>query len=192
MNKAIIDESYGSMLARLYPNDLEIQPLNVTFQVTDDCNLRCSYCYQINKGHHKMPLETAKAFIDLLFDNSETTKMLDYGFNTYQIDTLVSDGEIIGKEKVLLGKADYVEIVPKQSVNILNSKLGNKRKVTYNVDINQIKAPVKVGDIVGKITVLENGNVIMEVDATVLNNVDKANILKVYYKNLIDMLKGTI
>ncbi len=75
MNKALIDESYGSMLARLYPDDLEIQPLNVTFQVTDDCNLRCSYCYQINKGHHKMPLETAKKFIDLLFDNNETTKM---------------------------------------------------------------------------------------------------------------------
>ena len=75
MNNILIDESYGSMLARLYPDDVDMQPLNVTFQVTDDCNLRCSYCYQINKGHHKMPLETAKAFIDLLFDNSETTKM---------------------------------------------------------------------------------------------------------------------
>lgn len=36
----------------------------VTFQVTDDCNLRCSYCYQINKGIRKLDIETAKKFID--------------------------------------------------------------------------------------------------------------------------------
>ena len=31
-----------------------------TFQVTDDCNLACTYCYQTNKGKRRMKLETAK------------------------------------------------------------------------------------------------------------------------------------
>jgi hypothetical protein len=31
MNNILIDESYGSMLARLYPDDVDMQPLNVTF-----------------------------------------------------------------------------------------------------------------------------------------------------------------
>lgn len=39
----------------------------VTFQVTDDCCLKCSYCYQINKGHRMMTKEIGKAGIDLLF-----------------------------------------------------------------------------------------------------------------------------
>ena len=36
----------------------------ITLQVTDDCNLACSYCYQICKGHRVMDIETAKEFID--------------------------------------------------------------------------------------------------------------------------------
>lgn len=52
----------------------KINVANVTFQVTDDCNLRCTYCYQINKQKHVLKLEDAKKFIDLLLDNSETTK----------------------------------------------------------------------------------------------------------------------
>lgn len=124
--------------------------------------------------------------------NSETTAMLDYGFNTYQIDTLVNENQVLSKERISLGESDYVEIVPKESINILNSKVGEKRNVTYEVEVNDIKAPVKVGDVVGKIKVIENKKTIMEVDATILENVDKANVFVVFYKNLIDMLKGTV
>ena len=40
---------------------------NVTFQVTDDCCLKCSYCYQTHKGHNFMSKETAFEIVDLLF-----------------------------------------------------------------------------------------------------------------------------
>lgn len=40
---------------------------NITFQVTDDCCLKCSYCYQGHKGHAMMSKETAKNIVDLLF-----------------------------------------------------------------------------------------------------------------------------
>lgn len=43
----------------------------VTFQVTDRCNLCCSYCYQINKHTNSMPFEIAKKFIDLMFEDYE-------------------------------------------------------------------------------------------------------------------------
>lgn len=39
----------------------------VTFQVTEDCCLACTYCYQIHKTHNKMPFEIAKQFLDKLF-----------------------------------------------------------------------------------------------------------------------------
>ena len=124
--------------------------------------------------------------------NSETTAMLDYGFNTYQIDRLISKDKVLSKEKLLLGEKDYVKVVPSKDIDILNTKTGDKRNINYKVEINDIKAPVKVGDVVGKIKVLEDGKTIMEVDATVLENIDKANIFLVYYKNLIAIMKGTI
>ena len=124
--------------------------------------------------------------------NSETTVMLDYGFNTYQVDTLINKNQVLGEKKVLLGEQDSVKVVVKDDVNVLNSKVGNKRNVTYELEVDNIEAPVKVGDVVGKVKVIEDGKNIMEVDLTVLENVDKASILKVYMKNLIDVFKGTI
>lgn len=75
-------EQYSDVIGRLYPEATVENPIdktnmstsNVTFQVTDDCNLKCTYCYQINKGKHKMSLDVAKRFIDLLLDNNPSTQ----------------------------------------------------------------------------------------------------------------------
>lgn len=53
----------------------------VTFIVTHQCNLRCTYCYEHNKSDRKMDLETAKKCVDLLFSedarNSELVNGVD-------------------------------------------------------------------------------------------------------------------
>lgn len=64
-------EQYQDMVARLYPElkgKDNFPCMEITFQVTDACSLACTYCYQIDKGHKVMPFETAKTFIDNLFD----------------------------------------------------------------------------------------------------------------------------
>lgn len=124
--------------------------------------------------------------------NSETTKMLDYGFNTYEIDTILSKDTIVKEENVVLGKTDKVQIVPKEDITILNTKVGTKRNATYEVVIDSIKAPVKKGDIVGKINVIENNDVIMTIDAISNTSVDKLNIFNAYYRELLDILKGNL
>ena len=124
--------------------------------------------------------------------NSETTTMLDYGFNSYQIDQILSDDTVLSKEKVVLGQKESVQVVPKEDINILNTKTGTKRNVTYQVEVDDIKAPVKKGDTVGKIKVIENNEIIMTIDATVNETIPKANIFTVYYRELLDILKGTL
>ena len=124
--------------------------------------------------------------------NSETTAMLEYGFNTYQIDTILSKKTVLSKEKVILGKEEYVEIVPKEDINILNKKVGTKRNVTYEVELENVKAPIKKVDSVGKIKVIEENKTIMTIDATVKTNIDKANILTSYYRDLLDILNGSL
>lgn len=44
------------------------KPIAITLQTTDDCNLRCDYCYQINKSHHVMSIEMANRAIDFLLN----------------------------------------------------------------------------------------------------------------------------
>ena len=52
---------------RYYKEDNKAVCRNITFQVTDDCCLKCTYCYQGHKGHKMMTKETAKKIVDLLF-----------------------------------------------------------------------------------------------------------------------------
>ena len=122
--------------------------------------------------------------------NSETTSMLDYGFNMYSIDTILNSNTELGKEKVELGTDEEVTIVPMEEVQILNNNMKEKRNVTYEIEVDIIKAPVKVGDVVGKINIIENSKVINTIDITVKNNVDKANIFIIYYRNLKNLFKG--
>lgn len=56
---------------------------DITFQITEDCNLACSYCYQICKSKNKMSFETAKRLIDYLFDNRLNPKSDFYEEKTH-------------------------------------------------------------------------------------------------------------
>ena len=122
--------------------------------------------------------------------NSEVTGMLDYGFNTYQINSILSKDTSIDTRNVTLGKENSVNIVPKDEINILNTKSGTKRNVTFQPKISTIKAPVKKGDVVGKIHIIENDNIIMTIDATVEKDIDKANLFVVFYRELLSIMKG--
>ena len=124
--------------------------------------------------------------------NNETTSMLDYGFNAYGMEQLLNKDNVLGKIKVDLGKEEYVEVVPKEDINILNNKTNDKRNVSYNISLNNVKAPIKVGDIVGKINVIENNKTIMTIDVTVKEDINKANIFISYLRNLKDIVSGNI
>lgn len=66
------NEEYGDSLNRYFYEGNNKFTRNITFQITDDCNLCCSYCYQHNKGHHKMPFEVAKKLIDEILTNDKS------------------------------------------------------------------------------------------------------------------------
>jgi uncharacterized protein len=45
---------------------------SITFVVTQECNLRCSYCYMLHKNpDHRMPLDIARAAVDYLLAHRE-------------------------------------------------------------------------------------------------------------------------
>lgn len=56
--------SFNEYLIKLFGHDEGSLAKTVTIQVTDACNLACTYCYQINKHNHFIPIETGKKFID--------------------------------------------------------------------------------------------------------------------------------
>lgn len=59
---------YSEDLLRLYPEQTK-KVYSITFQVTEDCCMACTYCYQHHKTNNKMTWETAKTIIDKLLND---------------------------------------------------------------------------------------------------------------------------
>lgn len=87
MNKKI--EEYSSVINRLFgPHEsIEKGVKTITFQVTEDCCLNCTYCYQHNKSKKVMTFDVAKKAIDDILERSDRVK--DY------IDSYDTAGVII-------------------------------------------------------------------------------------------------
>lgn len=65
-------EKYGKIYRKALGFDDDKNQMatkTVTLIVTEDCNLACTYCYEVNKRKRKMTKETAKQAIDLLFED---------------------------------------------------------------------------------------------------------------------------
>lgn len=69
------DVGYHDVISRLYSRYRKSAkgPIarSVTFQVTNQCNLRCSYCYEHNKCDGAMSIYTAKKCVDAVLDMYE-------------------------------------------------------------------------------------------------------------------------
>ena len=119
---------------------------------------------------------------------TDTLAMLDYGFNMYSINKVVNKDKSLVNVRVNLGDIENVDIMLEEDITILNNNQKGKKNITYEINTNNINAPVKKGDVVGKIDVYEEGRYLYSRDITVMNDIEKANIFKVFIRNLRDIV----
>lgn len=119
---------------------------------------------------------------------TDTLAMLDYGFNMYSIDKVISKDDSLGEVKINLGDEEKVAVRVKNDITILNNNQKEKKNVTYEIKLDKINAPVKKGDTVGSVKLYEDGRYMYSEEITVVNNIDKANIFKVFIRNLRDII----
>lgn len=124
--------------------------------------------------------------------NAEVTSMLDYAFAQYEVETVLSTDSVLGKKKVDKGEEEYATIVPTKNINLLYKKTDSRKNVTYNVKVNDLKAPIKKGDIVGIVEVKDGDTILNTIDVTITNDIKKANVFKIYLRNLKNIFNGNI
>ena len=123
---------------------------------------------------------------------SDVSSMLDYAFAQYETETFLSTESILDTININKGKKEYVNIVPKENVTILNKKTDNKKNATYNLEMYDMKLPLKKGDIVGKLSVYVDDNLYRDIDVTVSDDIEKADILTLYGRYLKKIFTGDI
>lgn len=111
------NEAYNSFISRIFPefgvtssDDTPREVRSVTFQVTEKCNLKCTYCYQHNKTCNAMSFDTAKEFVDLLLHDK-----IPYCNTTNAVGIVV---EFIGGEPFI-----EIELVDKITSYIVDQML---------------------------------------------------------------------
>ena len=124
--------------------------------------------------------------------NKEVSEMFDYAFAQYKIIDLLKNKKSLGKYRVDSGREEYVNVILKSKANVLRKKGDNVGKINYNFDINNLKAPLKVGDEIGNLNINEDGKLIKSVKLTVDRNVSKIGFLQLFIRNMKDIFVGNI
>ncbi len=115
---------------------------------------------------------------------NEVSSMFNYGFSNYVNKIVIDDKKPLELNvKISGGKKDVLEVVAEHPVYLFSEK-NKQRSVEINFEpYEKIKAPIKTGDIVGKISVYENNIEIVSVN--VLANEDVAE--KTYFDVIKDI-----
>lgn len=107
------------------------------------------------------------------------SSLLNYGFDNFALSGL-KKGETAGEVKVEKGAEKNVRAVLKESCCAVVEK-PRKNSIEKNVEIcDKIKAPVKKGDILGKITLTLDGDTVGEADIVAERDVAKVGFAKMY------------
>ena len=116
--------------------------------------------------------------------NKDVSSVFDYVYAQYGLQKIVDTETILDEVSVEKGKVESVGIVAKEEATDLYNKNDTKGEFTYDIEVDNLKAPLSKGDVVGKLTLKENNNVIRTIDLTVKEDVKKANIFELYLRYL--------
>ena len=121
--------------------------------------------------------------------NNEPMELLDYAYKNLKTVKLKSSGDIV--KKVKLDKADneIVDIVLKDDL-FVTENISDNKNYKYKVSISDLKLPIKVGDVVGKINVYSGNRKIKEVSLTVNKDIKSLSFIELILKEIIDLAVG--
>ena len=124
--------------------------------------------------------------------NQEVSEMLDYAFAQYKVINMLKNKNSLGKYRVDNGKDEYVQVVPISDATVVKKKSEKDGNYSYDIKISSLKAPLKVGDNVGTLTIKEDENNVMTLKLTVAKDVEKANFGNLFFRNIKDMVMGNM
>lgn len=117
--------------------------------------------------------------------NEEIKQMLDYGFSNFKIDKISETGKLVTNIKVNKGNIEEIEAVIENGFSYLKEKSDNS-KVEESVIMNEkICAPLKKGDVVGKILYKVDGKEVGTSNVIASKDVEKATL----FENIQKMIK---
>ncbi len=109
---------------------------------------------------------------------NESATLLNFGFKNFESQKLADVTAVLKTIPVLKGKSDNIDVFAAEDFSAVVKK-GDQSNYQVDVEINEnIKAPTKAGDVVGKILISKNGNLVKEIAAIVKEDVKHLSIFE--------------
>ncbi|HZG85176.1 D-alanyl-D-alanine carboxypeptidase family protein [Paenibacillus sp.] len=97
--------------------------------------------------------------------NAEVTALFDYAFAQFQNHILIKDGDPIGTIRVEKGQQPYIELKADHQYSVLLRKGESTNDIRYELTYDEnLKAPIAIGQRIGKIVVYKGDGVLREYD----------------------------
>ena len=118
--------------------------------------------------------------------NQQICKMFDYGFANFQSQIVAEEGQVMAQIDVKRGTPQKIDILSSQKISVLVPK-GKTDSVKWEMKIEkEINLPLKMGDPVGTINVIKDGQKVGTYELIAATDVKKAS-----FKELLKrMLSG--
>src|SRR5690554_164225 len=115
----------------------------------------------------------------------EVQKMLNYGFRYYETERLFRAGQELVQAKVWGGQADEISVGMPEDVYVTIPR-GSRNQLESTVDLDSvIKAPINVGDELGRVRVILDGETLVDEPVLALTEVPEGGL----FKRLWDAIK---
>ena len=124
--------------------------------------------------------------------NRETAELLDYGFNTYEVVKLKSKGDKVGEITIDKACPERVNVRVSDNVTVLRKKGEQVNEYSSEVKLNDIKLPLKKGDIIGQILVKDGTNTIKQVNLISDHDMKKRNFFDLLLNIIRSMITGEL
>ncbi len=124
--------------------------------------------------------------------NKETADLLDYGFNNYEVATIKKKGDKVGEitfDKAVPGKID---VIVNEDVVIMRKKDDVKKEYVSEVKLNSLILPIKEGDIIGKLLIKDDSDIIKEVNLKSNMNIKKRSFIDLWGVILKSIFTGDL
>ena len=123
--------------------------------------------------------------------NTDTINLMEYAYSMYYKSTLIKKDKKIGDMFIDNAKKRKVSYYLKEDASVILDKDVRNIKYNYSVKLNKVKAPLKMNDVVGTLT-LHLNNQDINYNLIVKENIKKSNYFVRLNNYLKDIINGNL
>ena len=119
---------------------------------------------------------------------ADTQVLYNWGYSQFAFKEFFKANEVIGEVKVGKGTVDTVKVIPEKKVGVTVPR-GKDKDITTVLELQPaVGAPVRAGDVVGHISVVQEGQVLTRTNLLAKESVEKGS----WWRQFKKVVKTTV